>query len=98
MGHGILIDGLNVGTLRLLDVASLKPDYVKVAWSAELSEAGNTNAPAVMGAVGAAVGEGKIIISRCESSKALSWGLKHGVTLFQGRFLDSLKSNRRRAG
>jgi hypothetical protein len=51
-----------------------------------------------MNAVSAAVGGGKIIISRCESSKALSWGLKHGVTLFQGRFLDSLKSNRRRAG
>jgi len=98
MGHAMLIDGLNVATLRLLDAASLKPDYVKVAWSPELSEIGNSNAGAVMAAVTAAVGEGKVIISRCESSKAMSWGLKNGVTLFQGRFLDSLKSNRRRAG
>ena len=98
MGHAMLIDGLNVATLRLLDAASLKPDYVKVAWSPELSEIGNSSAGAVMAAVTAAVGEGKVIISRCESSKAMSWGLKNGVTLFQGRFLDSLKSNRRRAG
>ncbi len=98
MGHAMLIDGLNVATLRLLDAASLKPDYIKVAWSPELSEIGNSSAGAVMAAVTAAVGEGKVIISRCESSKAMSWGLKNGVTLFQGRFLDSLKSNRRRAG
>lgn len=98
MGHAMLIDGLNVGTLRLLDVAMLKPDYVKVAWSQDLSESGSGEAAKVMDSVGAAVGAGKMIISRCESSKALSWGLKHGVTLFQGRFLDSLKSNRRRAG
>ena len=37
-GHAILIDGLTVGTLRLIDVSQLKPDYVKVAWAAELLE------------------------------------------------------------
>jgi EAL domain-containing protein (putative c-di-GMP-specific phosphodiesterase class I) len=97
LGHGLLLDGMNLGTLRLLDVAALKPDYAKVAWSPELAEGGSKDSNVMFRALSSALGEGKVIISRCESAKALSWGLKNDISLFQGRFLDSLKSNRRRA-
>jgi EAL domain-containing protein (putative c-di-GMP-specific phosphodiesterase class I) len=93
-GHAVLLDGLNVGTLRLLDVAALKPDYAKIAWSQELGD--GRGAGAVVQGVNASLGEGRTILSRCESPTALSWGLKNGISLFQGRFLDSLKSNRRK--
>ena len=97
MGHAVLIDGLNVGSLRLLDVSKLKPDYAKVAWSADLADSKGRDAAEVVQALAQNLGQTKLIVSRCESAMALSWGLKNGLRLFQGRFLDSLKSDKRKA-
>jgi len=95
-GHAILIDGLTIGTLRLIDVTQLKPDYAKVAWTPELGEAsGGASAQMLQSLVGS-LATGKMILSRCESPASLSFGLKTGISLFQGRFLDSLKSARRK--
>jgi EAL domain-containing protein (putative c-di-GMP-specific phosphodiesterase class I) len=93
--HAVLVDGLNPGTLRLIDVGQLKPDYAKVAWAPELGEGGGRGAQVIQEAV-ASVGEGKVVLSRVESPSALSFGLKSGISLFQGRFLDSLGTGRRR--
>jgi EAL domain-containing protein (putative c-di-GMP-specific phosphodiesterase class I) len=95
LNHSILIDGLTLGTLRLIDISQLKPDYAKVAYAPEMEVAGRGGAQLVQELV-AAVGEGKVILSRCESAGALAMGMKNGITLFQGRFLDSLKGGRRK--
>jgi EAL domain-containing protein (putative c-di-GMP-specific phosphodiesterase class I) len=96
MNHAILIDGLTTTTLEMLDVAVLKPDYVKVIWSAELLDtmhpASSTNASAMVTEIGAE----KTILSRCDSAAALAWGLKSGITVFQGHFLDSFNKARQR--
>ena len=90
-GNGILIDGLTMGTLRLIDVSQLKPDYVKVAFAPELTEATGRGGLQILNAVVSSVGEGKVILSRCESPAALAMGLKNGISLFQGRFLDGMR-------
>jgi EAL domain-containing protein (putative c-di-GMP-specific phosphodiesterase class I) len=94
MNHAILIDGLTTTTLEMLDVAVLKPDYVKIIWSAELLDAmhpaSGTNASAMVTEIGAE----KTILSRCDSAAALAWGLKSGITVFQGHFLDSFNKAR----
>jgi EAL domain-containing protein (putative c-di-GMP-specific phosphodiesterase class I) len=95
LNHALLIDGMTVSALRLLNVSQLKPDYVKVAYAPEMEVVGRGSAKVVQELV-AAMGEGKVILSRCESPNALSLGLKNGISLFQGRFLDSLKSGKRR--
>jgi hypothetical protein len=51
-----------------------------------------------MQALIAALGPGKLILSRCESAAALAWGVKSGVMLFQGYFLDSLGGAKPRRG
>ena len=91
LNHAILIDGLTTSTLEMLDVAVLKPDYVKIVWSAELLDS-NTNASTVVTDIGAE----KAILSRCDSAAALAWGLKSGITVFQGHFLDSFNKTRQR--
>lgn len=96
LNHAILIDGLTIGTLRLIDISQLKPDYAKVAYAPEMEVSGRGGVQVVQELVNT-VGEGKVILSRCESANALSLGLKNGITLFQGRFLDSLKSGRRKS-
>ena len=96
MGHAILIDGLSTTALQMLDVAGLKPDYAKLVWAPELAEmmdpTGNRTATHMVQEIGA----DKVILSRCDSPKALQWGLKSGISLFQGHFLDSLNKARKR--
>jgi EAL domain-containing protein (putative c-di-GMP-specific phosphodiesterase class I) len=96
LNHAVLIDGVNVAMLRLIDVSQLKPDYAKVAYAPEMEVAGRSASQVVQELV-AALGEGKVILSRCESASALALGLKNGISLFQGRFLDSMRTARRKA-
>ncbi len=97
MGHAILIDGLSTTTLQMLDVASMKPDYAKIVWAPELLDmmdpASNRNA----GHMVQEIGTDKTILSRCDSPAALSWGLKTGIAVFQGHFLDQFNKARKKS-
>ena len=96
MNHAILIDGLSTTTLQMLDVASMKPDYAKIIWAPELLDmmdpASNRSAAHIVQEIGTE----KVILSRCDSSASLSWGLKSGISLFQGHFLDSFHKGRKK--
>jgi hypothetical protein len=96
MGHAILVDGLSPATLQSLDVANMKPDYAKIMWAPELQDmmdpASNRTAAGMVEAIGA----DRVILSRCDSANALAWGLKSGIGLFQGYFLDSFNKARKR--
>ena len=84
MGHAILIDGLTTTTIEMLDVAAMKPDYIKIVWAPELLDVANPASNANTSALIALIGAEKAILSRCESAAALSWGLKTGICVFQG--------------
>lgn len=94
MGHAILIDGLTTTTVEMLDVAAMKPDYAKIVWAPELLDA--EDSASATGALVAEIGAAKVILSRCDSAAALSWGLKSGISVFQGHFLDSFNKGRKR--
>ncbi len=96
MGHAILIDGLTTTTIEMLDVAAMKPDYVKLVWAPELVEMANPAGNANTSAMIREIGTDKIILSRCDSAAALSWGLKTGICVFQGHFLDAFSKGRKR--
>jgi EAL domain-containing protein (putative c-di-GMP-specific phosphodiesterase class I) len=98
MGHAVLIDGLTTTTVEMLDVASMKPDYAKISWAAELLDLMDSPSNKSAAFVIQEIGADKVILSRCDSSSALSWGVRTGITLFQGHFLDALKSKARRPG
>jgi len=95
MGHAILIDGLSTTTLLMIDVASMKPDYAKIIWAPELLDMmdpeSNRNATHMVQEIGAE----KVVLSRVDSPKALAWGLKSGISLFQGYFLDAFSKGRK---
>ena len=96
MGHAILIDGLSTTALQMLDVTSMKPDYAKIIWAPQLLDlmdpGSNHSATTMVQEIGA----GKVILARCDSASALSWGLKSGISVFQGHFLDSLNTARKK--
>ncbi len=100
MGHAVLIDGLSTSALAMLDVALMKPDYAKIVWAPELLDmmdpATNQSAAFIVQNIGAE----KMILSRCDSASALAWGIKTGIRVFQGHFLDAYRkkaASRRRA-
>ena len=94
MGHAILIDGLTTTTVEMLDVAAMKPDYAKIVWAPELLD--SMNSASGMGGLVTEIGIDKVVLSRCDSAAALSWGLKTGIGLFQGHFLDAFNKGRKR--
>jgi EAL domain-containing protein (putative c-di-GMP-specific phosphodiesterase class I) len=89
MGHAVLIDGLSTSALSMLDVALMKPDYAKIIWAPELLDmmdpANNQTAAFIVQNIGTE----KVVLSRVDSANALAWGLKTGITVFQGHFLDA---------
>ena len=89
LGHALLIDGLNPTMLQMLDVARLQPDYAKIMWAQEfldtLQPDSNQSATAMINEIGAE----KVVLARCDSQAAMAWGLKSGIRVYQGYFLDS---------
>lgn len=96
MGHSVLIDGLTTTTVEMLDVASMKPDYAKISWAPELLDLMDATSDNSAAFVVQEVGADKVILSRCDSSSALSWGIRAGITLFQGHFLDAFQTKKAR--
>jgi len=96
MGHAILIDGLSATTLQMLDVASMKPDYAKMIWARELLDMMDPASNRTAAHMVQEIGTDKVVLSRCDSPSALSWGLKSGISLFQGHFLDSFSKARKK--
>ncbi len=96
MGHAILIDGLSTTTLQMLDVTAMKPDYAKIIWAPELLDMMDPNSNRNAGHMVQEIGTDKVVLSRCDSANALSWGLKSGISLFQGHFLDAFSKARKK--
>ena len=98
MGHALLIDGLSTIMLQMLDVRLMKPDYAKLIWSPELVDQIHSDSNKSAEELIEVVGGGQTVLSRCDSQDAMAWGLKAGIRIFQGYFLDSFgKPNHRAA-
>ena len=81
----IILDGLSHQSLLLTNPAGLEPSLVKLNWSPTMPEVGPKLSEAV-----ARLGPERIVLHRTESEAAMRWGLKHGITRFQGRFIDTM--------
>ena len=87
-GHKILIDGVSTSSLKLLNLKSLNPDMIKIFWEPLWEFAPESEE--VKNAV-ALLGRENVVLAKCDSAQALSWGLKHGIANFQGPFMDNLE-------
>jgi EAL domain-containing protein (putative c-di-GMP-specific phosphodiesterase class I) len=93
MGHAVLLDGLTTTAMSVLDVGRLKPDYVKLVWSPELLNTMDPKGSRTVAMVKQFGGD-KMVLSRVDTADALQWGLRSGIGLFQGRFLDAFGKGR----
>lgn len=90
LGYRVCIDGLTTKSFINVDRERLKADLVKMQWNADMES--DLNSPANKALVDAIrhCGNNRIILCRCDNKQAIEYGQALGISLFQGRYLDSL--------
>ncbi|MGF1592334.1 MAG: hypothetical protein ACFCUW_03585 [Kiloniellaceae bacterium] len=89
-GYRICLDGLTALALPLIDRKKLGFDLVKLHWTPQLRQQIEGKDGSRLRAAIQAVNPRRIILMRCESDDAIELGNEHGISLFQGHFLDHL--------
>lgn len=85
-GHKLLIDAVSPVALKMLNVARLDPDLIKIFWEPLLEfDDNNTEFKNII----AHVGKENVILAKCENATSVKWGLKYGITAFQGPYIDN---------
>jgi EAL domain-containing protein (putative c-di-GMP-specific phosphodiesterase class I) len=90
VGFKICIDGLNHLTLPFIDREKLGLDLLKMHWSDDLLAGMGPDSITALEQSVRNAGVARIIMCRCESERALKIGHNMGISLFQGRHIDSL--------
>ncbi len=89
LGYRVCLDGLTTASFPSIRDA-LGADLVKVQWNGELnSDTDSYSYNAMMEAV-ANTGSNRVILCRCDNRKAIEFGHALGISLFQGRFIDTV--------
>ncbi|MDE3037474.1 MAG: hypothetical protein KGJ21_03320 [Pseudomonadota bacterium] len=86
LGYRVCLDGLTVDSFASINREKLGLDLVKVQWNAGVKDGG---ASAMAEAV-KITGNNRVILCRCDNHAAVEYGQSLGISLFQGRYLDSL--------
>jgi len=85
--YRLVIDGLNELTLHYLDAGLIEADLYKIDWSPELRDPARGDA---LWDAAQRLGVDKLLLARCDSEAAITWGLSRGLSRFQGRYVESM--------
>jgi len=91
-GYRLCLDGITRLTLPFVDRAGLGLDLVKLFWSPDMADVGDSDRQKDFLAGVDRVGKGRIILARCDTEHAVAFGQKVGIKLFQGRFIEKMLS------
>ncbi len=87
-GNKILIDAASPEMLKMLNIARLKPDMIKIFWNPMMEfEENNGEFKQIIDNFGA----DKVILAKVTNDKALRWGIGYGIRSFQGPYIDNLE-------
>ena len=85
-GHKLILDGIQISELSSLDLKAYGTDYIKVIWTPDLL---SLNYPQGFWVSLNEYGREKVIFAHCDKEGFL-WGLRNGISHFQGFFTDRL--------
>ncbi len=90
LGYKLCLDGVTGFSMIQVDRERLGVDLIKMQWNADLEADANKveNRPLKLAIERA--GQGRIILCRCDTRQAVSYGQAMGISLFQGRYLDKM--------
>ncbi len=87
-GNKLLIDEVDTTALKMLNIKRLEPDLVKVFYEPLLEyDLANESLKKCINDIG----RENVILAKCADDKALKWGVRYGITAFQGPFMDNLE-------
>ena len=89
-GYKICIDGLSRLNLPLLQREHLGVDFAKISWRTEGKEAVPAEKRQNLAETIRRAGATRVILSDCDDEQAIEFGRSIGITLFQGRHVDTL--------
>lgn len=89
-GYRTCLDGLTSLSLPFIERQKLGFDLVKLHWTPQLRQQLEGKGGETLREAIAAANPRRIILMRCESDDAIELGSEHGITLFQGYFIDHL--------
>lgn len=92
-GYRICIDGLSYSMLPYVDRERLGADLIKLTWDNSLGEY-TSKSPEYLRRIGVA----RTILCRCDTPASIEFGQSLGISLFQGRHIDSLFQDVRHRG
>jgi EAL domain-containing protein (putative c-di-GMP-specific phosphodiesterase class I) len=93
-GYRICLDGLNHLTLQFIDRERLGLDLIKVIWAPDMADDSTGRRQAELKEHIDRTGRARIILCRCDSEEAIRFGQSLGITMFQGRIIDKMLTNR----
>jgi hypothetical protein len=90
LGYRVCLDGLTTRSFTNIDRDKLGVDLIKVQWNADAPADLETKENRELAAAVQRSGTNRVILCRCDNRQAVQYGQALGVSLFQGRHLDSL--------
>ena len=95
-GYRVCIDGVTHQSLPLVDRQALGADLVKLAWLPELSDGVSDETRENLNKQVERVGPSRVILARCDAPNAIRLGQSMGISMYQGRYLDTVLQNQAR--
>jgi hypothetical protein len=93
-GYRICLDGLSHLSLPFIDSGALGLDLLKIYWVSDMAEHplfGTRGGPRELVEQ---AGQGRVVLCRCDSRKAIDYGRSLGIFLFQGKQLDAQQAQK----
>ena len=74
--------------LHMLNIKRLEPDWIKIFWDPIMEfDANNEEFRQLV----EDLGREKIILAKSLDEKSVRWGMSHGISAFQGPYIDNLE-------
>ncbi len=90
LGYRVCLDGVTELSFPQIDRQRLGFDLIKLIWNADSEQDVDSESNRALVAAIKKCGSNRVILSRCDSKRAIDYGHAMGLTLFQGRFIDGI--------
>lgn len=90
LGYRVCLDGVTELSFPQIDRKRLGFDLIKLQWNADIESDINSAANKQLAEAIKVCGTNRVILTRCDSQKAVLYGQALGLSLFQGRYLDRM--------
>lgn len=86
----LALNGMTAANFALIDRATLEPDFIKLDWDANAADATPSKRRAAFLDALEHAPPGSVVLAACHTAQAIAFGRSAGISLFQGRAIDSL--------